>query len=411
MLLLSLIQPATGATGAAAHARSSKLAAGEELELATRLRERRQELLAIALLDPAGVRELERVAAEVDAGTLRLDAVVDEPDVLAAEARTRFERFCSQASALHASRDGARGEQVSHIETALPSAVALAGSLRLEWELVERVLQSSWLQKPHTDPSTKAAALPPALAEPAARARSDVASIVERFVTSHRGLVYNVANRYRGLGLSREDLTQEGNIGLLRAIEKFDAQRGASFTGYAMWWVRHAVRNAVAFQARTIRLPTSALARRFALDRASKRLAQELGRSPSRQELSGATGVAAESIADVLGMPKEPLSLDAPRSGENERPFGDSLSDPLAAGPHEATWAKELAAELRTLFGALTPREREVLSLRFGLNGSDEHTLEKIGSMLGVTRERIRQIVAAALEKLEHAIAQRELQP
>lgn len=412
MLFLSLIPPALAATGSAARARASKLTAAEELDLATRLVERRRELLAIALLDPASDSELENIAADLDNGTLAV-AVVDEPDMSPDEARARFEELREQVRALHASaatsprhEHDARAELSPSLAAALRSFTEIARSLRLEWTIVDRVVQSGWIRDERRG---GAQVLPPVLAARVAAIQDEVETLVERIVTSHQNLVYSVAQRYRGLGSSREDLMQDGNIGLLRAIEKFDVRRGRPFATYAVWWVRHAVRNAVADRARTIRLPVSALARRFAVSRASNRLAQQLGRDPSQQELSSAMGVPPESLADVLRMPKEPISLDAPLS-ENGRTLGDGLWDPLARDANQATWERELAAQLRTLFQVLTPRERHVLSLRFGLDGGDEHTLEQIGQTLGVTRERIRQIVAAAMKKLEQALADRELE-
>lgn len=424
MLLLSLIPSAPAATGARASTRPSKLTTAEELDLAARLLERRRELLAIALLDPASGAELEHIAAELDRGTLNLEAVVDEPDISPGEARARFEVLREQVRSLHASSTGvlsgpslgtgARaehglGELAPVLEAALCSSADIARSVRLEWGMVDRVLRSGWLRGAWGERRGAAVALPSALASRIAAAREDIESLIERIVTSHQNLVYGVTQRYRGLGLSREDLMQDGNIGLLRAIEKFDARRGRPFAAYAVWWVRHAVRNAVADRARTIRLPVSALARRFAVSEASNRLAQQLGRDPSQQEISSATGVAPESIASVLRMPKEPISLDAPRSADNDHTLGDGLWDPLARDANEATWASELAAELRSVFQVLTPRERHVLSLRFGLDESEEHTLEEIGRTLGVTRERIRQIVAAAMKKLEQALEEHEL--
>jgi RNA polymerase primary sigma factor len=389
--------------------------------------ELRRELLAIALLEPASDRELERIASELELGRLRTEAVVDEPGLSTPEVRARFAQFHARLRGLRRSGSAswpssdplaaaASDRPVEAVvppppEAVLGSVIELAQSLRLEWALVDRVLQNSWVHRARSAHRAAAPVLPEPLARRVAQARTEVDSIIERLVTTHQGLVSKVARRYRGLGLRQEDLMQDGNIGLLRAIEKFDAQRGKPFAAYAVWWVRHAIRHAIAVQARTIRLPASALARRFALGRASNRLAQELGRDPSRQELSTATGVTPESIGDVMRMSKEPLSLDAPRSPSNDLTIGDALCDPLARSPHEGTWARELAAELRSLFEALSPRERYVLSLRFGLGDSDEHTLEAIGDTLGLTRERIRQIVATALDKLNQATRGRELQP
>lgn len=196
---------------------------------------------------------------------------------------------------------------------------------------------------------------------------------------------------------------QDGNIGLLRAIEKFDDRRGKPFRSYAVWWVRESVRRALAQQGRTIRLPASAIATRYAIGQASRRLSHELGRDPSSQELSRATGMAAESIDDVMRLSKEPLSLDAPRADDAEITLGDVIADLATQSANERTSAKESAERLRLLLTELSPREQHVLSLRFGLDGGDERTLEEIGRSLQLTRERVRQIVAAALDKLNRA--------
>jgi RNA polymerase primary sigma factor len=388
------------------------------------LLEQRRELLAIALLDPAALVELGRISAELDEGTLGVDAVVDEPQLSELQARARFEELRAHVRALHeqgvsealleTSPAAGRRDEVERepaYESALRASAEVAHSLQLDWLIVDRLLKSGWVQSSRQRRRRPDAALPPTLALRVAAAQKHVEASIERFVTEHRTLVHRVAHHYRGLGLSREDLIQDGNIGLLRAIEKFDARRGRPFAAYAVWWIRHAIRSAIAARARTIRLPASALARSFAVNRAAHRLARELGREPSQEELSSATGVAAECIADVLGMPKEPISLDAARSAENEHTLGDILSDPLALDADDALWASQLAAELHALFELLSPRERYVLSLRFGLDGKNEHTLQQIGQALGLTRERIRQIAAVAMKKLEQAIGERELQP
>jgi RNA polymerase primary sigma factor len=237
--------------------------------------------------------------------------------------------------------------------------------------------------------------------------------IRSRFIRANQGLVAYVLQRYRGMGLRREDLMQEGNIGLLRAIEKFDHRRGTRFSVYAVWWIRQAVRRALANQSRTIRIPVHALAVRYAIDQASKRLALELGREPSEQELSSATGVVPTNVAQVLGMVKEPLSLDAPRGPDSEASLGESVADRAALSPNEHAARNERADRLHTLLDGLSAREREMLRMRFGLDGADECTLEQIGQCFALTRERVRQIVTAALDKLHHQtqIRRLELEP
>jgi RNA polymerase primary sigma factor len=251
--------------------------------------------------------------------------------------------------------------------------------------------------------------LPGELVARVRRLDREVASTIDGLIAKHQGLVANVARQYQGLGLSREDLMQDGNLGLLRGIDKFDLRRGKPFGSYAVWWVRQGVRHALATQARTIRLPVQQLANRYALGRASRRLAHTLGREPSEQELAQATGMSAQNISELMRVSTEPVSLETPRSSESEATIGDVIADTTTQSPTEQTSAKESLLELRALLDDLTPRERHVVNLRFGLDGEDERTLEEIGRSLELTRERVRQICAEALDKLNRATRARGL--
>lgn len=411
--------PSIAASGPAAFARMTP---DEELALAARLRELRRDLVALALIDPASRAELERIAADVAARRLRIEAVVDDPELTPHAAQQRFDEFRAAAARLRAAppegleaaseppaRDAAvfpvsrppapAGEALGR---ALGASRALAATLDLQWDCAERVLQHSWLDAGGSPP--------PGLANHARRQRGEIDAIVQRFVATHQGLVASVSRQYRGLGLSQEDLMQDGNIGLLRALEKFDERRGNPFRSYAVWWVRESMRRALAQQGRTIRLPAHAIAKRHAIGKASRRLAHELGRDPSAQELSSAVGMAPESIDDVIRVSREPLSLDAPRAGDTEGTLGDVIADRHGLAPSEHATARESADHLQTLLASLTARERRVLSLRFGLDGGDEQTLEEIGRSLELTRERVRQIVAGALDKLHRATRARRLE-
>lgn len=369
----------------------------EELRLASRLRALRRELLALAILDPACKAELGRIATEVDESALRIEAVVDEPESTPDEARQRFDAFRAAVARLP-------DELGAPQPGALNASLEITGSLELQWQCVERLLRQGDVDAAGPGlAGTPPRPLPPALARRARRAHSEIGAIVERFVSSNQGLVANVVRRYRGVGLSQEDLMQDGNIGVLRAIEKFDPRRGRPFRPYAVWWVRESVRRALAQQARTIRLPTSAIATRYTIRKASRQLAHELGREPSSLELSRATGMTRESIDHAIGLSKEPLSLDAPRADDMDLTLGDVIPDRVDRGPNVRRSEKESVDRLQLLLAGLTLRERNVLSLRFGLDGGEEHTLEEIGRSLHVTRERVRQIVAAALDKLNRA--------
>jgi RNA polymerase primary sigma factor len=271
---------------------------------------------------------------------------------------------------------------------------------------VERLLQASWIASVRAH---DVSGLPGELVARVRRLDRDVASIIDGLIAKHQGLVANVARQYQGLGLSREDLMQDGNLGLLRGIDKFDLRRGKPFGAYAVWWVRQGVRHALATQARTIRLPVQQLANRYTLGRASRRLAHTLGREPSEQELAEATGMSQQNISDLMRASTEPVSLETPRSSESEATIGDVIADTERQSPNEQASAKESLVELRALLDDLTPRERHVINLRFGLDGEDERTLEEIGRSLELTRERARQICAEALDKLNRATRARQL--
>ncbi|HVZ36461.1 MAG TPA: sigma-70 family RNA polymerase sigma factor, partial [Polyangiaceae bacterium] len=177
-------------------------------------------------------------------------------------------------------------------------------------------------------------------------------------------------------------------------------RRGGRFGTYAVWWVRQGVRRALANQSRTIRIPVHALGARYSLDQAARKLALQLGREPNEEELSGATGVGAGNVAQLLSLSKEPLSLDAPRGNDLDTRLGDSIADATSKSSMEQVVERQRSEQLGQLMCALSPRERDMVRMRFGLDGSDECTLEQIGSTFSVTRERVRQIVGSALEKL-----------
>ncbi len=390
--------------------------ADESLGVLTRLNERRAELLGLALLEPVTRTVLDAIAAELDEGEAQVGAVVDEPELAAEVARRRFDALRADLDQLHREHGHAwpfaggarqaRSGAPSALEGALRQSRAAAASLRLQWDSVERLLRASWIARVRSGDTS---ALPDELVTRVRRLDREVASSVQSLVAKHQGLVANVARQYRGLGLSPEDLMQEGSLGLLRGIDKFDLRRGKPFGSYAVWWVRQGVRHALATQARTIRLPVQQLANRYALGRASRQLANTLGREPSEQELAEANGMSRESVSALMRASTEPVSLETPRSTESESTIGDVIADSDTKSPNEQASARESLAELRNLLDELTPRERHVVNLRFGLDGEDERTLEEIGRSLELTRERVRQICAEALDKLNYATRTRQL--
>lgn len=232
--------------------------------------------------------------------------------------------------------------------------------------------------------------------------------IKSHIVASNQGLVHFVMRRYCDLGMAWPDLVQEGNIGLMRAVEKFDVERGVRFNTYAVWWIRQAARRALSNQARTIRVPVHVLDARHTVTRAHARLSLELGRVPSVRELSNETGVPEHQVEELSTLTQEPLSLHAPRAPDSATSLLDVITAPDASTDDSALAADRRAA-IEQLLGDLTDREQHVLRMRFGLAGHDECTLVQVGQAIGVTRERARQILQASLVKLRQAAARRKI--
>ena len=344
--------------------------------------------------------EINDFFAELELGSEQMEKIYDyleknEVDVLRESAETEFigpeDEIDVDESELALIE--AESEDLSKIDLSVPEGIGLEDPVRMYLKEIGKV------QLLNADEET----------DLAVRMERGDADAKKRLAEANLRLVVSIAKRYVGRGMQFLDLIQEGNLGLIKAVEKFDYRKGYKFSTYATWWIRQAITRAIADQARTIRIPVHMVETINKLIRVQRQLLQELGREPYPEEIAKEMSLSVDRVREIQKIAQEPVSLETPIGEEEDSHIGDFVEDDRLPVPAEAAAFTMLTEQLNDVLGTLTDRERKVLRLRFGLDDGRQRTLEEVGKEFDVTRERIRQMEAKALRKLRHPSRSKKL--